>query len=70
MIADLQNQQATVATQNPAPAPAPVLAPTLAPRPSKVYVIKPPNFDGNGYDTFKQAIGFYLLAACQDFAIE
>ena len=66
MIADLQNQQAAVAAQNPAPA----LAPVSALRPPKVHVAKPPDFDSNDYDTFKRAIEFYLLVACQDFAIE
>ena len=59
MIADLQNQQATVAAQNPIL----TLAPAPAPRPPKVYVTKPSDFDGNDYNTFKQVIGFYLLAA-------
>ena len=70
MITNLQNQQATAAAQNPAPIPAPVPAPAPAPRPLKVHVAKPPDFDGNDYDTFKQAIGFYLLVAHQDFTIE
>ena len=63
MIADLQNQQATAAAQNPAPVLAPI--PTLAPilRPPKVYIAKPPDFDSNDYNTFKQVIRFYLLAA-------
>ena len=47
MIADLQNQQAAAATQNPA------FAPTSVLKPSKVHIAKPPNFDGNNYDTFK-----------------
>ena len=68
MIADLQNQQAAAATQNPVSTPAPVSAPT--PRPSKVHVTKPPDFDSNDYNTFKRVIRFYLLAACWDFAIE
>ena len=70
MIADLQNQQAAAVAQNPAPALAPI--PTLAPTPrlSKVYVTKPPDFDGNDYNTFKQVIEFYLLAVCQDFAVK
>ena len=59
MIADLQNQQAAAATQNPAPA----LALISALKPSKVHVIKPPDFDSNDYDTLKWAIRFYLLAA-------
>ena len=59
MIANLQNQQAAVAAQNPAS----VLAPVPVPRPSKVYVAKPPNFDSNDYNTFKQVIRFYLLVA-------
>ena len=63
MIADLQNQQATAAAQNPAPILAPIRTPTSAPRTSKVHVTKPPDFDGNDYNTFKWAIGFYLLAA-------
>ena len=53
MIADLQNQQATAAAQNPAPVPAPISASTPIPRTLKVYVTKPPNFNGNDYDTFK-----------------
>ena len=53
MIADLQNQQAAAAAQNPAPTLAPILTPASAPRPLKVYVIKPPDFDGNDYNTFK-----------------
>ena len=70
IIADLQNQQAVVATQNLAPVLAPVPAPASTPRPFKVHVAKPPDFDSNDYDTFKQVIGFYLLAAHQDFAVE
>ena len=70
IIADLQNQQATAATQNPALIPASISAPAPAPRPPKVHVTKPPDFDGNDYNTFKWAIGFYLLAARRDFAIE
>ena len=53
MIADLQNQQATVAAQNPAPALASVPAPAPILRPPKVHITKPPDFDGNDYDTFK-----------------
>ncbi|PAV17320.1 hypothetical protein PNOK_0738400 [Pyrrhoderma noxium] len=53
MIADLQNQQATVAAQNPAPILAPVSASASAPRPPKVYIVKSPDFDGNDYNTFK-----------------
>ena len=60
MIANLQNQQAAVVAQNPAS----VLAPVLVPRPSKVYIAKLSNFDDNDYDTFKWAVGLYLLAAC------
>ena len=67
MIADLQNQQAA---QNSAPVPAPIPTSAPTPRLSKVHVTKPPDFDGNDYDTFKQVIEFYLLAACRDFAIE
>ena len=63
MIADLQNQQATAAAQNPVLALAPALAPALVSRPPKVHITKPPNFDNNDYNTFKQAIEFYLLAA-------
>ena len=63
MIADLQNQQVATAAQNPAPVPAPVPTPTSAPRPPKVYVTKPPDFNGNDYNTFKWVIGFYLLVA-------
>ena len=63
IIADLQNQQAAAATQNSVPTPALVLAPTSALRPPKVHIVKPPDFDSNNYDTFKQAIEFYLLAA-------
>ena len=70
MIANLQNQQAAAAAQNPAPTPAPVPAPAPTPRLFKVHIAKPPNFDSNNYDTFKWVIGFYLLAAHQDFAIE
>ena len=70
IIADLQNQQATIAAQNPTLAPAPVFAPISALRPSKVHVVKPPDFDSNDYNTFKQVIEFYLLIAHQDFAIE
>ena len=53
MIADLQNQQAAVATQNPAPALASISALTPIPRPSKVYITKPLDFDSNNYNTFK-----------------
>ena len=70
MIADLQNQQAAAAAQNPAPVLASVSAFAPVPRPFKVHVTKPPDFDGNDYDTFKRAIGFYLLAAHWDFAVE
>ena len=70
MITDLQNKQATVAVQNPASILAPVLAPASTPRPSKVHITKPPDFDSNDYNTFKRAIKFYLLAAHWDFAIE
>ena len=70
MIADLQNQQATAATQNSAPTPAPIPAPALVLSPLKVYIIKPSDFNSNDYDIFKQVIGFYLLAAHQDFAIK
>ena len=63
MIADLQNQQTTTVAQNPAFIPASILALILIPRPPKVYITKPPDFDGNDYNTFKQVIGFYLLAA-------
>ena len=70
MIANLQNQQATATIQNSALIPAPILAFASVPRPPKVYVTKPPDFDSNDYDTFKQVIGFYLLAARQDFAVE
>ena len=70
MIANLQNQQATVAAQNPAPVLAPIPTPALTLRPSKVHVAKPHDFDSNNYNTFKRAIEFYLLAARQDFAIE
>ena len=70
MIADLQNQQATTATQNSTLALAPVLTSAFASRPPKVYVAKPPDFDSNDYNTFKQVIEFYLLAAHQDFVIE
>ena len=70
MIADLQNQQAAAAAQNPTFALAPIPAFASAPRPPEVYVAKPLNFNGNDYNTFKQTIGFYLLAACRDFAIE
>ena len=66
MIADLQNQQAAAAAQNPAL----TLAPVSALRPPKVHIIKPPDFDGNDYNTLKWVIGFYLLAAYWDFAIE
>ena len=70
MIANLQNQQAAAAAQNSAPILAPIPAFALIPRPSKVYITKSPDFDGNDYDTFKRAIEFYLLAAYRDFAIE
>ena len=53
MIANLQNQQAAAATQNPASTPALVSVPAFAPRPPKVYVAKPPDFDSNNYNTFK-----------------
>ena len=53
MITDLQNQQAVAAAQNPAPVPAPIPALASVPRPPKVYITKPPDFDGNDYDTFK-----------------
>ncbi|PAV14927.1 hypothetical protein PNOK_0948000 [Pyrrhoderma noxium] len=64
------NQQAVVAAQNSASTPASIPAPTPIPRPSKVHVTKPLDFDSNDYDTFKRVIGFYLLAAYQDFAVE
>ena len=70
MIADLQNQQATVAAQNPAPTLALISALASASRLSKVHIVKPPDFNSNNYNTFKQAIKLYLLAAHQDFAIE
>ena len=63
MIVDLQNQQAITAAQNPAPISVSVSALASAPRTLKVYVIKPLDFDSNDYNTFKQAIEFYLLAA-------
>ena len=53
MIADLQNQQAVAAAQNPAPILAPVSVPTSASRPPKIYITKPPDFNSNDYDTFK-----------------
>ena len=61
IIADLQNQQATVAAQNPAPVLASVSTSASAPRLSKVHVTKPLDFDGNNHNTFKQVIGLYLL---------
>ena len=64
MITDLQNQQTTTAAQNPAPISAFVSVSAPALRTPKVHITKPPDFDGNDYDTFKQAIEFYLLAAC------
>ena len=63
MIADLQNQQAAVAAQNPAPVLASVSTPASTLRPSKVHITKPPDFNSNDYNTFKQAIEFYLLVA-------
>ena len=70
MIANLQNQQATAATQNSAPTPASVPISTSTPKPPKVHIAKPPDFNSNNYDIFKQAIRFYLLVAHQDFAVE
>ena len=52
IIADLQNQQAAAA-QNSTIIPAPIPAPALAPRPSKVYITKPSDFNSNDYNTFK-----------------
>ena len=69
MIANLQNQQATT-VQNPASTLAPILASAPVSRPPKVHIAKPPDFDGNNYNTFKRVVGLYLLAAYQDFAIE
>ena len=53
MITDLQNQQAAVTAQNPAPILASVLAPASTPRPPKVYIVKLSNFNSNNYNTFK-----------------
>ena len=53
MIADLQNQQAAIAAQNPALILASVSALTSIPKTPKVYVAKPLDFDGNNYNTFK-----------------
>ena len=63
MIADLQNQQATTTAQNSAFIPALISTPISAPKPLKVYIVKPPDFDDNDYDIFKQAVGLYLLVA-------
>ncbi|PAV16013.1 hypothetical protein PNOK_0887100 [Pyrrhoderma noxium] len=59
MIADLQNQQAIAAAQNLAPTLALVPASAPTPRPSKVYVVKPPDFDNNNYE--QNQILFVLL---------
>ena len=53
MIADLQNQQATTTTQNSALIPALISTSISAPKPLKVYIAKPPDFDDNDYNTFK-----------------
>ena len=53
MITDLQNQQATAAAQNSTPTLAPVSTSAFASRPPKVYIVKPPDFDSNNYNTFK-----------------
>ena len=53
MIADLWNQQAVTTAQNSALIPAPVLTLISAPKPFKVYIAKPPDFDSNDYNTFK-----------------
>ena len=53
MIADLQNQQAIAAVQNPAPVLASISAFAPVLRPPKVYIAKPLDFISNDYDTFK-----------------
>ena len=53
MIANLQNQQAAAAVQNPVSIPALVLASAFTPKTLKIYIIIPLDFDGNNYDTFK-----------------
>ena len=52
-LQQLIEQQAAITAQNPALIPALVSTSISAPKPLKVYITKPPDFNGNDYNTFK-----------------